>query len=245
MTNKNKQSAIRSHSIGGFTLIELLVVVAIIALLVSILLPALAAAREQARSVYCASSLKQQGTAMMYYAGDYDDYLATYGVASNGMTGIYEWAYNYLEKLEPYVKRALPTGADEDTSNIWRCPSDNTHYARSGTGGTGNATSYMLNAGKTVYCMRSRPTLWLPYKTTDYPCKAKSNIYNYDARYWDLREASREGLHCDLDYENGYNIRHRGGYNTIFLDWHAKWYLEDDLSDPDWEYNKRMGTRNW
>ena len=63
--------------LGGFTLIELLVVVAIIALLVSVLLPALSAAREQARSSYCLSNLRQQGTAIMYYAGDYSDYLAT------------------------------------------------------------------------------------------------------------------------------------------------------------------------
>ena len=240
-----KQSVIQSNMFSGFTLIELLVVVAIIALLVSILLPALAAAREQARSIYCASSLKQQGTAMMYYAGDYDDYLATYGIPNNGTTGIYESNWEYLEKLDPYVRRPMTRSVDAETSNIWRCPSDNYYYAKGGIINRPDATSYMMYAGKMVYRLRGRPSLWLPYKTTDYPCKSKSNIYNYDARYWDLREASREGLHCDLDYTNGYNIRHRGGYNTVFADWHAKWYLEASLSDPDWEYNKRMGTRNW
>lgn len=59
----------------GFTLIELLVVIAIIALLVSILLPALSAARESARSMLCLANLRQVGLYAALYSQDSRDYL--------------------------------------------------------------------------------------------------------------------------------------------------------------------------
>lgn len=67
----NRRSAI--HPSPGFTLIELLVVVAIIALLVSILLPSLNNAKEQARRVVCASGLRSIGLTVIMYASDWDD----------------------------------------------------------------------------------------------------------------------------------------------------------------------------
>lgn len=57
----------------GFTLIELLVVVAIIALLISILLPSLSRAREQARRVVCGAHLRGYVNTIVIYANDHDD----------------------------------------------------------------------------------------------------------------------------------------------------------------------------
>jgi len=58
----------------GFTLIELLVVMAIISILAAMLLPALAKARQQARTVSCKNNLKQVGLAISMYQNDFDDY---------------------------------------------------------------------------------------------------------------------------------------------------------------------------
>ena len=59
----------------AFTLIELLVVVSIIALLVSILLPSLSDARDQARRVVCMSNQHQLGLGSVAYSADWDDWL--------------------------------------------------------------------------------------------------------------------------------------------------------------------------
>lgn len=63
------------HRHSGFTLIELLVVISIISLLVAILLPALSAARESARSVQCLSNQRQIVIAQSSYVADEDGYL--------------------------------------------------------------------------------------------------------------------------------------------------------------------------
>jgi len=67
------KSPARRHSPHGFTLIELLVVVAIIALLIALLLPALSRARWQSKLTACGANLRQYGLVLTMYAQTHDD----------------------------------------------------------------------------------------------------------------------------------------------------------------------------
>ena len=74
----------------AFTVIELLVVMSILSLLISILLPGLSRAREQARAVTCGSNLRQIGLANLSYANDNDHYYCP-GAADFMTANLHRW----------------------------------------------------------------------------------------------------------------------------------------------------------
>ncbi len=82
-----------SAKASRFTLIELLVVIAIIAILASMLLPALSKARDKAKTIKCTSNLKQVGLAVTFYTDDFDGFLNRASGNPNLVTGAENWAW--------------------------------------------------------------------------------------------------------------------------------------------------------
>src|SRR5947209_777563 len=88
----------RSTRSKGFTLVELLIVIGIIALLISILMPALSTARKQAMQVKCESNLRQIMTATQMYISENQFFLPFANWGGPG-SGVYEYGWLYDTNL--------------------------------------------------------------------------------------------------------------------------------------------------
>jgi len=127
----------------GFTLIELLVVISIVALLISVLLPALGQARSHARSTICLSTMRQFGIGMQTYASNYQGWLAgpnTSGLELTDNPSGYTFKNEQTEPVQNFdwisptmgEIRNLPNDRDERLQAIFeeefKCPANDANY---------------------------------------------------------------------------------------------------------------------
>jgi len=218
---------------ASFTLIELLVVVAIIAMLASLLLPALVEVRDKARAIKCVSNLRQIGLAVHMYAQDNDGWIVPSNNRSDsGFNYTNLWPYllcPYLNvsttKFNYYGSKKPAATYDyrwkyEKGGDIFYCPSLN------GNPNITNGIHYSLS----TYAMNQ----WVAHD---------AYINTINPGYGPYRRLSSLYhkklvliLERDFYHRSSYNLEvdwgiHSDGANFYFVDGHVEFLTEDRLGD--------------
>jgi len=138
----------------GFTLIELLVVIALIAILASLLLPALAKAQEVARRIKCLNNQRQLAITSVIYSTDNNESLAINGAQQGGSVQRETmWVAGDYHSFLPAFTNAMylmdPKYAAFarylTTKHVYKCPSDSTTYVLNGGRPVPQVRSYSMN----------------------------------------------------------------------------------------------------
>ena len=206
---------------AGFTLIELLVVIAIIAILASLLLPALSRGKEMAQKTRCANNLKQLMLGVAMYTSDYDDYFpcvydATVGTGQDSGTNAWIF-FAQFGKPAKFDPRRGTLFNYASSAPVFECPTDR---ARSGNSYALNAKLSQeteikgFHAGIRVATVRS-PSATLLFLEESAPDALDST----NDSYFDPRNDRS-------------SARHRGGANFGFCDGRVQWFRTNTVKFP-------------
>jgi prepilin-type N-terminal cleavage/methylation domain-containing protein len=159
-TTQRIMKQLRIKKIGAFTLIELLVVIAIIAILASMLLPALARAKQKAQRIQCINNLKQVGTAYRIWSNDNGDKFPAQQTVSLGGWEDYITSYSGSQIGSiTYYNYTLMQNEMGQSPKVVLCPSDdrnaNTNFFGPGQYGVAPSTvggGVALQATSGTFC---------------------------------------------------------------------------------------------
>jgi prepilin-type N-terminal cleavage/methylation domain-containing protein len=227
----NPRTLPKAWSWRAFTLIELLVVIAIIAILASMLLPALAKAKSKAQGILCLSNGKQLTLAWTLYAGDNEDKLAGNldgGDAQNFANTNLTWAVGWLDNstyrndnTNTVILMLSQLGKFSSTPGIYKCPADMSKSR--GRSGPPRVRSVSMNAYVGTRYNRSAGSENRPY-TGGYKQFIKAADMPSPARIWvtiDEREDSINDGWFAVNMES-YDPQRPGGY--IIVDYPATYH---------------------